>query len=121
MSENRIRLRSGTEQVEHEADTVDVRSDVDVRVTTSLGFMSQAGMVLVLVGCAALLVALALLLVSFPDRLYAFEVPRATARMYVEAILLTLGSGIVLTLLGATFHFYGRSVLGRRLAEEASG
>jgi len=114
MTENRIRLsRDTAPQSTHEDDQVRILSDVEIEVTTQTGFMGKAGMVLVVVGALSLLLGLVLLLLSFPDRLYGFTVPAAEARVWAEAVLLCLGAGFLLTLLGATFHFYGRSVFGR--------
>lgn len=92
--------------------TVEVHTEIDVRMGARLTPLSRAGLVVVMLGAVAVTLSLLFFAFTFPARLFAFDVDKATARMYLEALVVGLGVGSTLVLFGSTLFFYGRSVLG---------
>lgn len=97
---------------QHRDTTVDVHTEIDVRLGARLSTMSRTGLVIVMIGAVLVSLCLLFFAYAFPAKLFAFTVSKATARVYIEMLVTGLGVGTTLVLFGSTLFFYGRSVLG---------
>lgn len=113
MSEIPIRVPVRLPHEEQRETTVDVHTEIEMRMGARLRGFSRAGLVLVILGAVATTLSLLLFAFAFPDYVFAIKVEAAVARLVTKALVLGFGLGATLVLFGTTLFFYGRSVVGR--------